>query len=49
MEEENAGGFWKYTMMAKINEKNFGLGTGSSKKIAEQAASKETLELLGEV
>jgi ribonuclease III len=49
MEEENAGGFWKYTMMAKINQKNFGLGTGSSKKIAEQAASKETLELLGEV
>lgn len=49
LEEENAGGFWKYTMMAKVNEKNFGRGTGSSKKIAEQAASKETLELLGEV
>ncbi len=49
LEEENAGGFWKYTMMAKINEKNFGRGTGSSKKIAEQVASKETLELLGEV
>lgn len=49
LEEENTGGFWKYTMMAKVNEKNFGRGTGSSKKIAEQAASKETLELLGEV
>ena len=49
LSEENNGGFWKYSMMAKINNKNFGLGTGSSKKIAEQAASKETLQLLGEV
>lgn len=47
--EENHGGFWKYTMMAVINEKNYGMGTGSSKKIAEQAASKETLELMGEL
>ncbi len=49
LSEENNGGFWKYSMQAKINDKNFGLGTGTSKKIAEQAASKETLELLGEV
>lgn len=49
LSEENNDGFWKYTMVAKVNNKNFGRGTGSSKKIAEQAASKETLELLGEV
>lgn len=49
LSEENKDGFWIYTMMAKVNNKNFGRGTGSSKKIAEQAASKETLELLGEV
>ncbi len=47
--EENHGGFWKYTMMAVVNGKNYGRGTGSSKKIAEQAASKETLDLMGEL
>lgn len=47
--EENHGGFWKYTMMAVINNKNYGMGSGSSKKIAEQAASRETLELMGEM
>lgn len=47
--EENHGGFWKYTMMAVINNQNYGMGTGSSKKIAEQAASRETLELMGEL
>ncbi len=47
--EENHGGFWKYTMMAVINNKEYGMGSGSSKKIAEQAASKETLELMGEL
>ncbi|MGJ8661277.1 MAG: ribonuclease III [Bacteroidota bacterium] len=45
--EENQGGFWKYTMMVIINKKKYGMGTGSSKKLAEQAASKETLELMG--
>jgi ribonuclease-3 len=47
--EENHGGLWKYTMMAVISDKNYGMGSGSSKKIAEQAASKETLELMGEL
>lgn len=47
--EENHGGFWKYTMMAVVNDKNYGMGTGSSKKIAEQAASRETLDLMGEL
>jgi ribonuclease III len=45
--EENQGGFWKYTMVANVNNKKYGMGTGSSKKMAEQAASKETLELMG--
>ncbi len=45
--EENQGGFWKYTMLVLINNKKYGMGTGSSKKLAEQAASKETLELIG--
>lgn len=45
--EENQGGFWKYTMAVIINNKKFGIGTGTSKKLAEQAASKETLELIG--
>jgi ribonuclease III len=49
LSEENENGFWKYKMMAKINQKSFGQGIGTSKKVAEQAASKETLELLGEV
>jgi len=47
--EENQGGFWKYTMAARINNKKYGMGTGSSKKLAEQAASKETLELMGAI
>jgi ribonuclease III len=47
--EENHGGFWKYSMIAIINDKPYGMGSGSSKKIAEQAASRETLELMGEL
>jgi ribonuclease-3 len=45
--EENLGGFWKYTIIVLINNKKYGMGIGSSKKLAEQAASKETLELIG--
>ena len=47
IEEENQGTNWNYKVMVVINDKNYGLGTGSSKKIAEQAAAKETLELMG--
>jgi ribonuclease-3 len=35
--------------MVLINNTNYGRGTGTSKKIAEQAAAKETLELMGEI
>lgn len=49
LSEENIGGNWQYTVMVTINDMNYGRGTGSSKKMAEQAASKETLELMGEI
>lgn len=47
--EENLGSSWNYMVRVVINEQEFGRGTGSSKKKAEQAASKETLQLLGEL
>lgn len=47
--EENQGSSWAYQVRVVINNKEFGLGTGSSKKRAEQAAAKETLELMGEL
>ncbi len=47
--EENLGSSWNYKIRVVINEQEFGRGSGSSKKKAEQAASKETLQLLGEL
>lgn len=47
--EENLGSSWNYVVRVVINEQEFGRGTGSSKKKAEQAASRETLQLLGEL
>jgi ribonuclease-3 len=47
--EENLGSSWSYTVRVVINEQEFGRGQGTSKKRAEQAASKETLQLLGEL
>ncbi len=47
--EENLGGNWEYTILTTVNGVNYGRGIGSSKKMAEQAASKETLELIGEL
>lgn len=47
--EENLGGNWRYSVMVSINGIHYGRGSGSSKKMAEQAASKETLELIGEI
>jgi len=49
LSEENHGGNWTYSVLATVNEKEYGRGVGSSKKMAEQAASKETLELIGDV
>ena len=47
--EENLGHEWKYIVEVVINEKAFGRGVGTSKKKAEQVASKETLGLIGEL
>lgn len=49
LSEENIGGNWQYTVMVTINDRDYGQGSGSSKKMAEQAAAKETLELMGEI
>jgi len=49
LSEENVGGNWEYSVIANINNTNYGRGKGSSKKMAEQAAAKETLELMGEI
>lgn len=46
--EENVAGVWTYEIEVKVNGKKYGRGIGSSKKLAEQAAAKETLELMGE-
>lgn len=45
--EKNVGASWSYTVVAYINDQEFGMGIGSSKKKAEQAAAQETIELLG--
>lgn len=47
--EENRGATWYYVVQILINNQEYGRGSGSSKKQAEQAASKETLELIGAV
>lgn len=47
--EEHHQGIWQYEIEVYINEKPYGKGTGNSKKSAEQAASKETLILVGEL
>lgn len=49
LNEENKGSSWEYKVLVIINEHNYGMGIGSSKKNAEQAAAKETLELLGAI
>jgi ribonuclease-3 len=47
--EINNGNNWTYTILTTVNDVNYGRGVGCSKKMAEQAASKETLELIGEL
>lgn len=49
LREENIHGNWKYEVMVQVNGTNYGKGTGASKKIAEQSASRETLILMGEI
>lgn len=45
--EENKGNTWEYTVKVFINDQEFGMGTGSTKKKAEQAAAQQTIELIG--
>ena len=49
LSEENIGSNWVYSILTTVNDIHYGRGKGSSKKMAEQAASKETLELIGEL
>lgn len=49
MKEENEGSNWNYLVRVLINKQEYGRGSGSAKKKAEQAAAKETLELIGEM
>ncbi len=49
LKEENEGASWNYLVRVNINDREYGRGSGSSKKKAEQAAAQETLELLGEL
>jgi ribonuclease-3 len=49
IDEQNIQGNWQYEIEVYINEKAYGKGIGSSKKMAEQAASRQTLILVGEI
>lgn len=49
LHEECNQGVWNYEILAKVNTIGYGKGKGSSKKQAEQFASKETLMLVGEL
>jgi len=42
-------GAWEYTIAVHINNREFGIGKAGAKKQAEQLASKQTLELIGEI
>ncbi|MBM3451612.1 MAG: ribonuclease III [Bacteroidetes bacterium] len=48
LKEFNSGVSWIYEVEVGINGKNYGKGEGSTKKLAEQEAAKETLRLLNE-
>ena len=47
--EHHENGQWEYVILTQINNQDYGQGKGQSKKVAEQHASKETFELLGEL
>lgn len=49
LDEQFNDGKWHYEMEVQINRTAYGKGKGLSKKEAEQAASKETLALMGEI
>ncbi len=45
--EENLGNSWRYTVKVFINDQEFGMGSGTTKKKAEQSAAQQTIELIG--
>ena len=47
IDEKNEGPNWLYTIVVMINNQEFGRGTGSSKKKAEQVAARQAIELIG--
>jgi len=47
--ENCTNGIWEYEIKVNVNNISYGKGKGSSKKQAEQLASKETLMLVGEI
>lgn len=47
--EKFANGKWNYGIEVFINSNPYGRGSGDSKKAAEQAASRETLQLMGAI
>ncbi len=49
LSEEHKNGKWEYKIQVQINQQEYGMGKGPSKKVAEQNAAKETFELLGEI
>jgi ribonuclease III len=49
LNESIDNGVWNYEVEVQINSKPYGKGKGESKKVAEQAASQETLMLMGEL
>lgn len=49
LEEDLVDSVWIYKVQVCINGQNYGTGSGNTKKQAEQNASKETLELIGEI
>ncbi len=49
LSEEHKKGKWEYNIQVQINQQEYGMGKGPSKKVAEQNAARETFELLGEI
>ena len=47
--ETHENGQWLYRVKAVINNLDYGIGNGQSKKAAEQEAAKETFQIMGEL
>ncbi len=47
--ESHENGQWSYRVKAMINNTEYGIGSGPSKKAAEQEAARETFQLMGEI